>query len=96
MMNAKRFVLFLFKDDDTGYLYGVLPICGKCEFLSRSIAFCGHTISREPIDVYPRNTEAVKNWPRSLTPTYIRCFFCLVGDCRKFLDVFASTTSPLM
>ena len=43
MTNAKRFVLVLFKDYDTGYLYGVLPKYGKCVFLLRSIVFFGHT-----------------------------------------------------
>ena len=50
----------------------------KCEFWLRSVTFLGHVISNEGVEVGPRNIEAVKNWPRPLTPTNIRSFLGLV------------------
>ena len=51
----------------------------KCELWLRSVAFLGHIISNEGVEVDPREIEGVKNWPRPLTPTDIRIFLCLVG-----------------
>ena len=39
--------------------------------------------------------EAVKNWPRPLTLTDIRCFLGLTGYYQRFLDCFTSIASPL-
>ena len=35
----------------------------KCEFCLRSMAFLGHMISSEVVEVDPRKTEAVNVWP---------------------------------
>ena len=42
-----------------------------CDFLLRSVAFIGHIISSEGVEVDPRKTEVLKNWPRPFTPTTI-------------------------
>ena len=65
----------------------------KCEFWLRSVAFRGHIISSERVEVDPRKTEAVKKWPRTLTPTYIRSFLVLAKYYRNFVDVFATIAS---
>ena len=67
----------------------------KYEFWLRSMAFLGHIISSEGVEVDPIKTEAVKNWPRPLTPTDIRSFLGLAGYLRRFIDVFLSISSPL-
>ena len=67
----------------------------KCEFWLRSVAFLGHVISGEGIMVDTKKTEAVKNWPRSLTSSYIRSFLGLVGYYRRFVEGFSSISSPL-
>ena len=67
----------------------------KCEFWLRSLTFLGHIFSSEGVEVDPRKTEAVKNRPRQLTPTYIRSFLGLVGYDRSFVNGFASISSPL-
>ena len=36
----------------------------KCEFWLRFVAFIGHIISIKGIEVDPKKTDAVKNWPR--------------------------------
>ena len=67
----------------------------KCEFWLRSVTFLGHTISTEGVEVDPRKTEVVKNWPIPLTPIDIRSFLGLAGYYRRFVDDFASILSSL-
>ena len=38
----------------------------KCEFLLRAVTFFGYIICSEGVEVYPRKTQALKNWPRPL------------------------------
>ena len=68
---------------------------GNCEFWLRSVTFLGHIISSEGVEVDPRKMEAMKNWPRPLTPTNIRSVLGLVGYYRRFVDSFASIAYPL-
>ena len=57
--------------------------------------FLGHIISSEGVEVDPRKMEAVKNWPRPLTPNDIRSFLDLACYYRRFVDGFVFTASPL-
>ena len=43
----------------------------KCEFWLSSVAFLGHVVSVEGIQVDPKKIEAVKNWPRPASATKI-------------------------
>ena len=61
----------------------------------RSITFLGNIISSEGFEVDPKKIEAVKNWPRPLTPTDIRSFLGLTGYYRRFVNGFTSIGSPL-
>ena len=67
----------------------------KCEFWLRSVAFLGHIISSDWVEIDLRKTKAVKNWTRPLTPSDIRCFLALEGYYRRFVDGFVSIASPL-
>ena len=67
----------------------------KCEFCLRSVTFLGHIIFIEGVEVDPWKMEAVKNWPRTLTPTNIRGILDSAGYYRRFVDGFASIASPL-
>ena len=60
------------------------------------MAFLGHTISSEGLQVDLRNTKAMKSWPRPLYPIDIRSFLGLDGYYISFVDEFASITSPLI
>ena len=44
----------------------LFPKYSKCDFRLRSVAFLSHIISSEEVEVDPRKTEAVRNWPRPL------------------------------
>ena len=69
--------------------------CSKCKFWLRSVEFLGHIISSEGVEVDPRKMKAVKNCPRPLTPTDIRSSLGHEGYYRRFMNGFASITSPL-
>ena len=83
-MNHLRVVLQVFKE------HQLLSNYIKFEFW---LTFLGHIISNDGVD--PRKTEAVKNWPRPLTPTYIRIFLGLAGYYQRFWEGFAYIASPL-
>ena len=88
-MNRLRVVLQVLKENQLFSKYR------KCDFWLRSVAFLGHIISSEGVEVDPRKIEAVKNCPRPLTPTDIRSFLRLGGYYKRFVDGFASIASPL-
>lgn len=52
------------------------------------LLFLNHVISCEGVEVYPKKTDELRNWPRPLTATDIRSFLCLAGYCRRFLYGF--------
>ena len=70
-MDHLRVVLQLLKENQ------LLDMYRKCEFLLWSVTFLCHIISSEGVEVDTRKTEAVKNCPRPLTPTYIKSFLGL-------------------
>ena len=47
------------------------------------MAFLGHIISNEGVEVDPKKIEAVRNCPRPLDPTDIRSFLGLAGYYRR-------------
>ena len=60
----------------------------NCEFYIRIVDFLGHIIFGDGVEVDPKKTDTVKNWPRPLTPTYIRSFIGLAGYYRRFVKGF--------
>ena len=67
----------------------------NCEFWLRSVTFLGHIISSEGVEVDPRKTKMVKNWPTLQTTTNSRSFFDLAGYYQRYVDGFPSIASPL-
>ncbi|KAH0709210.1 hypothetical protein KY284_010637 [Solanum tuberosum] len=83
-------------DEHIAYLKIVLQILkdqqlfakfSKCEFWLRSVAFLYHIVSNKGIEVDPKNTDAVKSWPRPLSPSDIRSFLGLAGYNKRQLKV---------
>ncbi|KAH0709388.1 hypothetical protein KY284_010815 [Solanum tuberosum] len=68
----------------------------KCEFWLRSVAFLGHIMLSVGIMVDPKKMDAVKSWPRPISPTDIRSFLGLAGYYMRFVEGFSSIASPLM
>ena len=67
----------------------------KCWYWLRLVTFLWHIISSEGDDVDPRKMEAVKNFPKPLTPKDIRRFLGLVGYYWSFVDGFPHIASSL-
>ncbi|XP_069145885.1 uncharacterized mitochondrial protein AtMg00860-like [Solanum lycopersicum] len=55
----------------------------------------GHVVSDKGVEVDRKKTEAVKNWPKPLTPTNICIFLGLTGYYRRFVEGFSSIAAPL-
>ena len=68
---------------------------GKCKFWLRFVEFPCQIISSEGKDINKKKTVVVKNWSRSLIPNEIRSFLALIGYYRRFVNRFASITSPM-
>ncbi|WMV18493.1 hypothetical protein MTR67_011878 [Solanum verrucosum] len=58
-------------------------VFSKCEFWLRFIAFLGHIVSSKGIEIDPKKMDAVKSWPKPLTPSDIRSFLGLGGYYRR-------------
>ena len=52
-------------------------------------------MSSDGIRVDPQKVEAVRKWPRPMTPTDIRSFLGLVGYYRRFVESFYSIAALL-
>ncbi|XP_049369909.1 uncharacterized mitochondrial protein AtMg00860-like [Solanum verrucosum] len=59
------------------------------------MAFLGHIISSEGIEVDPKKTDAVKSLPKPLSPLDIGNFLGLSGYYRIFVEGFSLIASPL-
>lgn len=63
------------------------------------MAFLGHIVSGEGIWVDTQKIEAVKNWPRPISPTDINRLLGLDGYYRRFkgvLSYFSSMTQKIV
>nr|XP_016440544.1 PREDICTED: uncharacterized protein LOC107766303 [Nicotiana tabacum] len=67
----------------------------KCEFWLKLVAFLGHVISGEGVNVDSQKIEAMKNLPRPTSVSDIRSFLGLAGYYRRFVERFSSILSPL-
>ncbi|XP_070025216.1 uncharacterized mitochondrial protein AtMg00860-like [Nicotiana sylvestris] len=67
----------------------------KCEFWLSSLAFFGHMVSSEGIQVDPKKIEAIQSWPKLSSATEIHSFLGLVGYYRRLVQGFSYIASPL-
>ncbi|XP_070023037.1 uncharacterized mitochondrial protein AtMg00860-like [Nicotiana sylvestris] len=66
----------------------------KCELWLTLVAFLGHVVSSEGIQVDLKKIKAVKSWPRPSSATEIRSFLGLASYYRHFVQGFSSIASP--
>lgn len=67
----------------------------KCHFGRTELPFLGHIISGNGVQVDPKKTEVVKNWPTPTCMEDVRRFLGLAGYFRKFLQDYASKVACL-
>ncbi|XP_075479445.1 putative mitochondrial protein AtMg00860 [Primulina tabacum] len=65
------------------------------EFWLDIVAFLGHIVSRDGIEVDPNKVEEVRNWPAAKSVTEICSFLGIVGYYRKFIQDFFSIAMPM-
>jgi hypothetical protein len=67
----------------------------KCEFGKQKLAFLGHVVSAEGIQVDPKKIEMVGSWPTPQSVGDVRKFLGFANYFRKFLQGFANVCRPL-
>lgn len=67
----------------------------KCEFMKSEVPFLGHLVSASGVRVDPRKVAAIRDWPQPSTLTQVRSFLGLANYFRKFMQGYASLSSPL-
>ena len=60
------------------------------------MAFLGHVISKDGIQVDSKKIEAVADWLRPTTVIEIRSFLGLAGYYRRFVKDFSKIAAPLI
>ena len=59
------------------------------------MAFLGHVVSKDGIQVDSKKIEAVAGWPRPTTVTEIRNFWGLTSYYKRFVKDFSKIAAPL-
>jgi hypothetical protein len=67
----------------------------KCEFWLEKIAFLGHILTVEGIEVDPSKVEAVSKWKQPSNVSEVRSFLGMSGYYRCFIKGFSSIARPM-
>ena len=64
-------------------------------FWTKSVAFLGHVVTKDGIQVDPHKIEAVSEWPKPTIMKEIRSFLDLTGYYRRFVQYFSRIAAPM-
>ena len=67
----------------------------KCTFFKDKIAYLGHIVSKQGIEVDPKKVEVIRRWPTPKTVTDVRSFLGFTNYYRKFMFRYAQIAKPL-
>ena len=67
----------------------------KCEFLTTSLTFVGHTIDKDGISADPKKVKSIKEMRRPSNITELRRFMGMVNQLGKFSNRLAELSAPL-
>ena len=67
----------------------------KYEFWLDQVAFLGHVVFKDGIQMDPKKIEAILEWPRPITVIEVRSFLGLASYYRRFVKDFSRLTAPL-
>ncbi|XP_021738197.1 uncharacterized protein LOC110704687 [Chenopodium quinoa] len=79
------------KENHAEHLRSVLVF----EFCLEKVAFLGHFVSKEGVEVDPAKIEAVKGWPTPKNVLDIRSFLGLAGYYRWLVKDFSKIARPM-
>ena len=60
------------------------------------MAFLGHVVSKDDIQVDPRKIEAIIKWTRPTTATKVRRFLGLASYYKRFMKDISKIAAPLI
>lgn len=67
----------------------------KCEFVRTELKYLGYIVDGHGLRPDPGKIESMVNFPTPKTPKEVRRFIGLISWYRRFVENFASRTSPL-
>ncbi|CAA0811648.1 Uncharacterized mitochondrial protein AtMg00860, partial [Striga hermonthica] len=67
----------------------------KCEFWLNRVAFLGHIVTAQCIEVDPSKIEALSKWDTPRSAADVRSFLGLAGYYRRFIEGFSKIAQPL-
>ena len=59
------------------------------------MAFLGHVVSKDGIQVNLKKIEAIIDWPKPATVIEVRSFLGIASYYRRFVKDFSKITAPL-
>ena len=67
----------------------------KCIFAQPKVPYLGHFVSHGKVEVDPKKTQAIRDWPRVTNLKQLRGFLGLTGYYRRFIENYAKVAIPL-